>query len=108
MSLKDTPQFEIVTDYVAPAMTENRVMWFGRGMRGKGPITMDEPTQKFRIGAYIFKDPISWDQDGNYIVNGVTLTPKEVFAMVQAEYRRLWDELQQQESAADDQAGPAT
>jgi hypothetical protein len=92
----DDPVFEVVENYVAPPMTEERVMWFGRGMRGQGPITMDEPTQKFRIGAYIFKDPISWDDDGNYVVNGVTLTPKEVFALVQAEYRRMWDELQQE------------
>jgi hypothetical protein len=81
--LDDVPHFRIVTDYVAPAMTEERVMWFGRGMRGKGPLVMDEPTQRFRIGAYIFPDPIAWDEYGNYIYHGEILSPTAVFARVQ-------------------------
>jgi hypothetical protein len=87
----DTPNYEVVQNYVAPPMTEERVMWFGRGMKGKGPMKMDRPTQKFRIGAYIFKDPISWDNDGNFIVKGKKYTPKQVFALVQAEWRRMAD-----------------
>ena len=94
-SLDDIPQFEIVTNYVAPPMTEERVMWFGRGMRGKGPIVMDEPTQRFRIGAYIFPDPIAWDEHGNYIYHGDVLTPAQVFALVQ----QAWAEA----AAADEQ-----
>jgi len=93
----DEPEFEVISDYVAPPMTENRIMWFGRGMRGKGPMLMNEPTQKFRIGAYIFKDPISWDDEGNFIVKGKKYTPKQVFALVQAEYRRMWNEMQSED-----------
>lgn len=86
---EDEPEFEVISDYVAPPMTEDRIMWFGRGMRSKGPMLMDAPTQKFRIGAYIFKDPISWDDEGNFIVKSKKYTPKQVFTLVQTEYRHI-------------------
>lgn len=83
--LSAPPEFEIVKDYVAPPMTEERIMWYGRGMRGEKSVKLNRPTQEFRIGAYIFTGPVSFDDDGNYIYQGKKLTPADVFKRVQAE-----------------------
>ena len=83
MPLSDTPEFRMVKDYAPPAMTQDRVMWFGRGMAGEGPMMLDEPTQVFRIGAYLFQTPITFDANGNFIVDGKSYTPAQVFNLVQ-------------------------